>query len=156
MPGLTKVIIGVCAVVVVCGCATGGGVSHHQAAMPPASCGIVATHQFTSETELLSASPGALACFFGAARDCKTASIHVTEMGVDTGTQYVLALQPGRTPCQVTEYSQDYSANFGGSEGPVAMTSCDQVALTRGGLTLRCGSVDYLIPATVQSGTAAS
>jgi hypothetical protein len=150
-------LVGLCAVAMTgCGASTGGPSAHHYLALPHAACGTVSTHQLSPDTQLISASPGALGCFDAAVRTCRKASIHVTEMGVDTGTQYVLVLEPGRTPCLLTEYSQSYSANFGGSEGPVLTTSCHEVALTGSGLTLRCGGEQYLIPATVQSSAGAS
>jgi len=43
-------------------------------------------HPFlTSHTQLLRADPGALTCFVTAARECRSASLGVTELGVDTG-----------------------------------------------------------------------
>lgn len=147
---LTKVMIGGCALVAACGCGViGWSVSHHQAAMPHATCGTVITHQFTSDTELLSASPGALGCFFGAVHDCKSASIGVTEMGVDGGSDYVLAIDPGSRPCQLTEFSQSYTANFGGHESQVTTIGCRVVALTGRGVTLTCNGGQVLLPAAV-------
>ena len=56
-------------------------------ALPKASCGSAVTHGLSAATQILSADKGALNCFHVAARDCKTASLEVTEMGVDTGNQ---------------------------------------------------------------------
>jgi hypothetical protein len=101
-------------------------------------------------THALSADPGALTCFTAAARDCRAASIEITEMGTDTGTAFVFSIDPGGATCQVTELGQDYSANFGGSAGPVITTSCRLAAVTGNGVTLGCGRQDVLIPSTVR------
>jgi hypothetical protein len=117
--------------------------------MPHASCGIAVTHGLSAATQILSAGKGALNCFLVAARDCKTASIGVTEMGVDTGTNHVFAIEPGGKGCAVTEFSQDYSANFGGSHGKLGSTQCTVAAVSGGGVTLACAGEKVLIPATV-------
>ena len=71
-------------------------------------------------------------------------------MGTDTGTDFVFSIDPGGTTCQVTELSQDYSANFGGSTGPVLTTSCRRTAVTGQGVTLGCDGQDVLIPSMVR------
>ena len=76
------------------------------------------------------------------------ASIAVVENGVDTGTSYVLVIEPGGTPCRATELTQDYSADFGGSLGPVRSTSCRRTAVTASGVVLNCGGPGILIPAS--------
>lgn len=68
-------------------------------------------------------------------------------MGVDTGTDYVFAVVPGSARCQVTEWSQYYSANFGGSHGKVAVAQCFATA-GPAGVKLGCGGQDILIPVT--------
>ena len=105
----------------------------------------------TSHTQLLGADPGALTCFVRAARECRPASLGVTELGVDTGTEYVFIIEPGKASCQVTEQRQDYSANFGGSQGAVSTVPCRRTAVTRGGVALRCGGRDVLIPAKARA-----
>jgi hypothetical protein len=141
----------ICAVVVaVAGAAAGAWrISHHPTALPRASCGSAATHFLTSRTELLGADPGALTCFVRAARECRSASLRVIEMGVDTGTDYVFSIGPGTASCQVTEQRQGYSANFGGSKDAVTTAPCRRIAVTGDGVTLSCGSRDILIPAKV-------
>jgi hypothetical protein len=119
------------------------------AALPHASCGRAVTHLLDSSTQGLSADPGALGCFSTAARRCSAASIEVTEMGVDTGANYVFTIEPGKTPCQVAETSQWYSANFGGSTGRVTSMPCRLTAMTGRGVMLNCGGQDVLIPAVV-------
>jgi hypothetical protein len=52
----------------------------------------------------------------------------------------------------VTELSQFYSANGGGSQGPVVTTSCLRTAVTGRGVALSCGGQDVLIPARVTVG----
>ncbi len=87
--------------------------------------------------------------FNAAARDCKAAGIEITEMGTDTGTNFVFSIGPGPTTCQATELSQDYSANFGGSAGPVTTVPCRLAAVSSEGVTLGCGGQDVLIPSAV-------
>jgi hypothetical protein len=117
--------------------------------MPQARCGSAVTHGVDGDTQLLSADPGALSCFSAAARVCKPGSIEVTEMGVDTGTDYVFTIEPGGTTCRVTEVSQAYSANFGGSHGQARTTPCRRTAVTGTGVTLSCDGRDVFIPARV-------
>lgn len=118
-------------------------------ALPQASCGGATTHKLSGATQVLRADAGALSCFAAAARQCQSASIAITEMGVDTGTKYVFAIAPGKAPCQVTEWSQAYSANFGGSKKfKVMVTPCTAAARTDG-VRLGCGSQHLLIPVTV-------
>lgn len=124
-------------------------------ALPRASCGEAATHDLSGATQFFQADAGALSCFATAARQCQSASIAITEMGVDTGTRYVFAIVPGAARCQGTEWSQYYSANFGGSTGKVSVTQCSATART-GGVTLGCGGQDILIPVTVTNSAAAS
>ena len=77
-------------------------------------------------------------------------------MGVDTGTTYVFIIGPGGTTCQVTELTQFYSANFGGSTGPVNSVACRRADVTARGVTLTCGGQDVLIPAAVSAGPPAA
>jgi hypothetical protein len=72
-------------------------------------------------------------------------------MGIDTGTDYVFVVKPGRTPCQVTEQRQAYSANFGGSQSAVSTVPCRTVAVTRTGVALSCHGRGVLIPANVNA-----
>ncbi len=123
--------------------------SQHATALPKASCGSAVTHSVDGGTQLLSADPGAPGCFSKAAAACRAGSIAVTEMGTDIGTDYVFTVEPGGTACQVTEASQDWSVNFGGSQGPVNTTSCRRTSVTGRGVTLSCGGQDVLIPARV-------
>jgi len=143
----------ICAVIVaVAGAAAAAWrISHHPAALPRARCGSAATHFLTSHTQLLRADPGALTCFVTAARECRSASLGVTELGVDTGTDYVFIIEPGSTSCQVTEQRQDYSANFGGSQDAVSTVPCRRTAVTRSGVALSCGGRDVLIPAQLNA-----
>ena len=72
-------------------------------------------------------------------------------MGVDTGTKYVFAIAPGKSNCAATEWSQGYSANFGGSKQfKVVVTQCS-AATKPDGVMLGCGGQDILIPVTVTS-----
>jgi len=145
----TAVII--CAVIVAAlgAAAAAWRISQHPSALPHASCGSASTHFLTSDTQVLRADPGALTCFVRAARECRSASLGVTELGVDTGTDYVFTISPGGTSCQVTEERQDYSANFGGSQDAVSTVPCRRTAVTGTGVALNCGGRDVLIPAKV-------
>jgi hypothetical protein len=150
---ISRAAVIICAVVmaVVGAAAAGWRISEHSTALPRVSCGSVATHFLTGDTRILAADHGALTCFVRAARKCRSARIGVTELGVDTGTDYVFAIKPGGTSCRVTELSQGYSANFGGTKGAVRTVSCHRAAVTRRGVALRCGGRVVLIPAKVSA-----
>jgi hypothetical protein len=143
-------IIAVCVLVVAA--ATGGviawRVTRQPATLPNASCGSVITHRLDADTKVYTDGE-ALTCFATAARGCKAASIGVTEMGTDTGTGHVFTIEPGGSPCQVTEASQWYSANFGGSAGSVTSMPCRLTAVTGRGVMLDCAGQDVLIAASV-------
>ena len=140
-------------VIIICGAvaaASGGlaaGCSRSPAAQPETKCGSAVTHFLTAHTQVITARHGALTCFVTAARHCRAASLAVTEMAVDTGTHVVFTIKPGGSPCQVTETSQNYSVNFGGSHGPRVTRSCRLTGATSAGATLRCGAQTVLIPA---------
>jgi hypothetical protein len=146
---LAGVVLAAAGSLALAGCGTGGGGGQDPAGLPRPSCGTAITHFLDARTQVLHAGRGALACFARAARHCTPASVAVTVMGVDTGTDYVFAIKAGTTRCQVTEYRQAYSANFGGSQGPVRATTCHRAAVTPAGVTLRCASRNILIPATL-------
>jgi hypothetical protein len=141
-----------CAVIVAAAAAViSWQVSQHQTAAPPAAnCGSAWTHAVNGQTHLLQADRGALTCFDTAARACKPASLHVTEIGVDTGYDDVFTIESGGPSCRVSEQSNFYSANGGGSTGPVTTTSCVRTAVTGAGVSLSCAGQDVLIPAKVQ------
>ncbi len=141
-----SIIIGGAVVAAAFGGLAGWRLSQGTAALPHASCGGAVTHTLDGSTQALGADRGALTCFTAAARHCREASIEITEMGTDTGTSFVFRIGAGGTPCQVTELSQDYSANFGGSAGPVVTTSCRVAAVTGNGVLLGCGQDRVLIP----------
>ena len=149
---LPRAVISCAVIVAAVGVVTAAcGGSQHPTALPHATCGSAVTHFLTGDTQVLSAHHGALGCFVRAARHCRPASLGVTAMGVDTGTDYVFSVGPGAASCQVTEYSQSYSANFGGSEGPVFTTTCRRFAATQNGVMLRCGRQQVLIPVDVSA-----
>jgi len=151
---IPRAIVILCAVIVAAAAAVviTWRVSQHQTATPPASCGSAVTHFLNGQTHLLGADHGALTCFDAAARSCRPASLHVTEIGVDTGTDYTFTIESGGASCRVTEQSNFYSANGGGSTGPVTTTSCLRTAVTGAGVSLSCAGQDVLIPAKVQPG----
>jgi len=145
----TEVIIGGAVAAAVTSGLAGCGTNPHRAALLPARCGSAVTHSLDGSTRALSADPGALTCFAAAARGCRAAGIEITEMGTDTGTNFVFTVGPGKTTCQVTERSQAYSANFGGSAGPATTVACRLAAVSGAGVTLGCGGRDMLIPSAV-------
>jgi hypothetical protein len=141
----------ICAVIVavVGAAAATWRISDHPAALQHASCGSASTHFLTRNTQILRADRGALTCFVTAARECRSASLGVTEMDIDTGTDFVFVVESGTKTCQVTEQRQDYSANFGGSQDAVSTVSCYTTAVTSTGVALSCRGRNLLIPATV-------
>jgi hypothetical protein len=151
-----RAIVIVCAVIVAAAAALiTWQVSQHETAAPPAACGSAWTHSLNGQTQLLGADRGALTCFDAAARACRPASLHVSDFGVDTGTDYTFTIQSGESggpSCRVTEQSNFYSANGGGSTGPVTTTSCLRTAATGEGVLLSCAGQDVLIPAQVHPG----
>jgi hypothetical protein len=158
MPAIAAAVTVLTGVAVLAGCASGQTMTKGPSvqpthatpkALPRPSCGGSVTHGLSATTQILSADKGALNCFHVAARDCRTASIGVTEMGVDTGTNHVFAIEPGGKSCAVTDLSQGYSANFGGSHSKIGTTQCTVATVTGGGVTLACGGEKVLIPATV-------
>jgi hypothetical protein len=149
---LAKVVLGTVAVVlVVAAVLVGWRLSNRQAAVPPATCGSAATHFLDAQTRLVAADKGALTCFRSAALSCRAASIKVTDIGVDTGTDYVFVIEPGGRPCPVTELRQAYSANFGGSHGRVSRVSCRRLGVAASGVVLSCAGQRVLIPAKVSA-----
>lgn len=154
MAGLARVTVGVCAVAVIaggtlagCGAAPRGSGPPRAVTLPRVSCGSAVTRLLDDHTQLLSASPGTLPCFDAAVRNCRSASISVTAMGVDAGTRYVFVIEAGTDPCQVTEQSQFYMVSGGGRRGPLLTTHCRVAAAAGEGVTLSCGGRDILIPA---------
>jgi hypothetical protein len=120
--------------------------------LPQASCGRVITHLLDTNAKALSADADTLTCFTAVARRCKAASIRVTEMGVDAGTDYVFTTEPGRKPCQVTELSQSYGYTGGNlSSGPIISMPCRLTAVSGKGVMLNCGGQEVLIPASVST-----
>lgn len=127
---------------------------HGDTTLPRTTCGTVTTHLLDSDTVLLQADPGALACFRAAARNCRSASIGVWEMGVDAGTRYVFTIDSGGTGCQATQLSQAVGFNFGGSHSNITAARCRKVAVISRGVVLYCGAGQTdLIPAKVSEPT---
>jgi hypothetical protein len=118
-----------------------------QVTLPHATCGSAITHGLSVDTQILSADRGALTCFGRAAAHCRPASLGVTVMGTDTGTQYVFSVEPDSSSCRLTERRQDYSANFGGSRGSVTTLPCRLIAVSGTGVMLKSGGREVLIPA---------
>ncbi|MDR2987032.1 MAG: hypothetical protein LBV34_19565 [Nocardiopsaceae bacterium] len=115
------------------------------ATLPHASCGDAITHVLDGSTQVLGDDQGSLDCFRSAAQRCSAASIEVTAVGVDFGTHYVFTIEPGGTPCQVTELSQDYGGP-GPTRDPVVSRLCSITAVTAEGVTLTCDGQAVLIP----------
>jgi hypothetical protein len=131
------------------GCSSSSGT----AVLPAASCGSAVTHGVTASTQVLGLQPASsLRCFTAAARHCTHASLLVTDMGTDTGTDDLFTITTAAgapSTCAVTEASQGYSANFGGSTSPVQTTHCTIATVARQGVTLSCAGQPILIPAAV-------
>lgn len=143
-------VAGVCALVLLVGGAvTGWRAYERHVDLPQPTCGSAVTHGLDSSTQLLSADPGALACFHAAARSCKAASIKVMDMGVDAGTDYVFVIKSGGHPCQVTEFSQFSIFTGEVHRNPVTITQCRATAVTARGVALSCSGQQILIPASV-------
>ncbi len=136
-------------VVAVLGTGAAGCSAGAPATLPQASCGTVTTHSLSAATQVLDTGKSALDCFQTAARHCRAASLGITEMGADTGTNHVFTIQPGGTGCPVSELSQSYSANFGGSNGTITVTQCHLGKVTGAGVMLTCAGQDVLIPEAV-------
>lgn len=139
-------VAAVCAAVVVVGSAVGIRAYEHRMDLPHPSCGSAGTHGLDSRTQVLSADPGALACFHAAAQGCRAASIDVGEMGVDTDTDHVFVITPGGRPCQLTEFSQFSIFTGQIHRNPVTSTHCRITAVTAQGVTLSCSGQSLLIP----------
>jgi len=141
-------VAAVCAVVVV-GSAVGVRAYEHRMDLPHPSCGSAGTHGLDSRTQVLSADPGALACFHAAAQGCRAASIDVGDMGVDTSTEHVFVITPGGRPCQVTEFSQFSIFTGQIHRNPVSSTRCRIAAVAAQGVRLSCSGQSLLIPVRV-------
>jgi len=144
--GLTKVIVGLVSVSGVAAGLIGWRAYERNAALPHVSCGSAATHDLYARTQLLSADRGALTCFHAAAKTCTAASIKVTDMGVDAGTDYAFVIMPGGRPCQVTEFSQFVIFTGEVHRSRVTTASCRVTAVTGRGVTLTCDGQQFLIP----------
>jgi len=142
---ISSVIVAATGALVITSCST----TQHPATLPQVNCGAAWTHFVNSDSQFFGADHGTLTCFNTAARECRPATIHVTEMGVDTGTDLTFTIKPGGTSCQVIEQSQYYSANGGGSHGPVLTTACHRTTVTSRGVSLTCSGQAVLIPAKV-------
>jgi hypothetical protein len=130
--------------------------SNGTVSLPKASCGNAGTEEVNGGAPVFGspAAPDreALSCFATAAVTCQAASLNVTVHGTDFADDDVYAISPGGAPgrCEVTDYGQSSSANFGGSTSPVTATRC-QVAATATGATITCPSkLPILIPAGPQ------
>lgn len=93
-------------------------------------------------------------CFVQAYHQCKAMSLLVTRHSVDTGTHYTYTITPYGASCQIIEASQSYSANFGGSEGPVVTSTCGGLTTNQDTLVIvDCQGQDVTIPRGEECGT---
>lgn len=143
-PAMAGASAAVMLAVAAAGCSSDG-----PTALPRATCGSATTHFLDAATRVLSADKGSLGCFETAARNCRAASLAVTEMGTDTGTDYVFTVRPGGPGCPVTELSQGYGENFGGSRGTISTAGCRVAGVTAAGVRLTCAGHSVLVPAQV-------
>jgi hypothetical protein len=95
--------------------------------------------------------PMPMACFRAAYASCTPANLEFTEHGVDSGITHTfsIARSPGGS-CAVADDVYSYSANFGGSRGPVQHYSCRSVLAQGESLVVEgCGAEGNIaIPAT--------
>jgi hypothetical protein len=97
------------------------------------------------------AMPRPMACFLAAYAVCTPKTLGFTAHGVDTGVTHTFSLQrSGAGRCAVADDAQTYSANFGGSHGPVQHFACAGVLARDGALIVQgCGAEGNItIPAT--------
>lgn len=104
--------------------------------MPTATCGGVVEQMGSSGLRIHEEGPGALACFRHAAESCQSASLLVTEAGVDTGTNDVIALRRTHGTCTARVTEQTYMLT---DWGPVHHFDCGRVAVDDSGETVPCG-----------------
>jgi len=105
--------------------------------MPKATCGGVGTQHGSSGASFHEWDPGALACFREAATSCRDASLLVTDSGVDTGTDDVIALHRGHAACTARVTDQSFWLD---KKGPISRFVCDQVHVDDSGETVACGN----------------
>jgi len=119
-------------------------------ATPPAGlhCGAIGA-AFGARTTSDPGATQAEACFTRAYEHCSRADLTFTLIAVDVGTIHSLRLQPEGAICAVSDVTQGYSANFGGSRGPLRFYACVGLAQHDGGLLVKsCGAEgDVLVPA---------
>ena len=113
--------------------------------LPTANCGSATARSVGASTVVTMADPGALTCFYNAARACHPAAVQLVARGVDAGTAYVFKIESVGKSCRVTESSQTYVEP--GRHGPVRSVTCDQPDVTQEGVTLTCGGQGVLVPA---------
>lgn len=146
----TRVVIlggGAAVVVLAAGTAVAATqLGHHSTAttLPTANCGSATARSVDASTVVTMADPGALTCFYNAARACQPAAVQIVARGVDAGTDYVFKIDSGGKACRVTESSQTYVEP--GRHGPVQSVTCDRTGVTDVGVTLSCGGQDVLVP----------
>lgn len=93
-------------------------------------------------------------CFVQAYHQCKAMSLLVTRHGVDTGTHFTYTITPHGSSCQIGVASQSYSANFGGSVGPVMTSTCGGLTANQDTLVLvQCQGPDVTIPRGEECGS---
>jgi hypothetical protein len=151
---ITVAAIGAAALLTACGAAKGAasqGPSSPAPAKHPSSCGSAVTHGLSASTQVLLATKGVLSCFSAAAAACKPASIHMTVMGVDAGTNVVFTIDAGGKPasCAVTETSQFYMVPTPPKKEPVQVTHATVITVTSKGVLLSSEGQRILIPSAV-------
>jgi len=93
-------------------------------------------------------------CFWHDYQQCRTATLTLTQMGVDTGTTQYLTIEKQQNRCQVSDTEQFYSANFGGSQSnPVTYACAGLTQKMDELLASACGQAgDIIVPRTVDCG----
>jgi len=91
-------------------------------------------------------------CFVQAYRQCQNASMSVTWMEVDTGTDETLTVVPQNNQCQIISASQPYGVGIHTPQ--ITTDTCQGLTLTSDTLVVkRCGNGDVIIPRTEFCGT---
>ncbi len=91
-------------------------------------------------------------CLWRAYQHCKPATLEYFIPELDIGTQHNLTVQPGKHGCTVSDASQGYSDNGGGSRSPVVTYPCGGLRQQYGGLLFYgCGAEDNLFIAHISA-----
>lgn len=100
--------------------------------LPPVQgidCGYISSHGFGPARNQTGTVRQVGNCFWQAYQQCRTATLQVTDMGVDAGATQMLVVTKQQNGCVVVDSSQNYNVNFGGSHFPVTTSTCSKLQL---------------------------